>query len=108
MYTAFVGERTPSQDGMRCALVPFSEAAFEAGLADSLEPLRRIQPTIAQFSRVCCYDPGGANLPQCAGLLTARASAGRHENWIEAVQYLNMDPLREQKKEALRKLGDAA
>ena len=31
-----------------------------------------------------------------------------HENWIEAMQYLNMDPLAEQKKEALRKLGDAA
>jgi putative transposase len=31
-----------------------------------------------------------------------------HENWIEAMQYLNMDPLQEQKKEALRKLGDAA
>ena len=30
------------------------------------------------------------------------------ENWIEAMQYLNMDPLQEQKKEALRKLGDAA
>jgi len=27
---------------------------------------------------------------------------------IEAMQYLNMDPLQEQKKEALRKLGDAA
>jgi len=31
-----------------------------------------------------------------------------HENWIEAMQYLNIEPLREQKKEALRKLGDAA
>jgi hypothetical protein len=32
----------------------------------------------------------------------------KHENWIEAMQYLNMDPLQDQKKEALRKLGDAA
>jgi hypothetical protein len=31
-----------------------------------------------------------------------------HPIWIEAMQYLNMEPLREQKKEALRKLGDAA
>ena len=30
------------------------------------------------------------------------------ENWIEAMQYLNMQPLREQKKEALHQLGDAA
>jgi putative transposase len=30
------------------------------------------------------------------------------ETWIEAMQYLNMEPLAEQKKEALRKLGDAA
>ena len=30
------------------------------------------------------------------------------ENWIEAMQYLNMEPLAEQKREALRKLGDAA
>ncbi len=30
------------------------------------------------------------------------------ENWIEAMQYLNMEPLVEQKKEALRNLGDAA
>jgi len=27
-----------------------------------------------------------------------------HENWIEAMQYLNMEPLRKQEKEALRKL----
>jgi hypothetical protein len=31
-----------------------------------------------------------------------------NESWIEAMQYLNMEPLREQKKEVLRKLGDAA
>jgi hypothetical protein len=31
-----------------------------------------------------------------------------HENWIEAMQYLNMEPLLEQKKEALRRMGDAA
>ena len=30
------------------------------------------------------------------------------ENWIEAMQYLNMDPLAKQKKEVLRDIGDAA
>jgi transposase-like protein len=31
-----------------------------------------------------------------------------HENWIEAIRYINMDLLREHKKEALRKLDPAA
>ena len=31
-----------------------------------------------------------------------------HKSWIEAMQYLNMEPLRENKKEALRQLGEAA
>jgi hypothetical protein len=31
-----------------------------------------------------------------------------HENWIEATRYLNMEPLAEQKKEALRRIGEAA
>ena len=31
-----------------------------------------------------------------------------NENWIEAMQYLNMEPLAEQKKEAIRNLGDVA
>jgi putative transposase len=47
------------------------------------------------------------NAPACLRLVRALA-VEIHENWIEAMQYLNMDPLREQKKEALRKLGDAA
>src|SRR5260370_27020326 len=29
MYTAFVGAVAPGQDGMRCALFPISNAAFE-------------------------------------------------------------------------------
>jgi hypothetical protein len=28
-----------------------------------------------------------------------------HENWIEAMQYLHMEPLLEQKKEARRRMG---
>ena len=47
------------------------------------------------------------NAAACLRLVRALA-VEIHENWIEAMQYLNMDPLQEQKKEALRKLGDAA
>ena len=47
------------------------------------------------------------NATACLRLVRALA-VEIHENWIEAMQYLNMDPLREQKKEALRRLGDAA
>jgi putative transposase len=47
------------------------------------------------------------NAAACLRLVRALA-VEIHENWIEAMQYLNMDPLREQKKELLRKLGDAA
>ena len=48
-----------------------------------------------------------SNAPACLRLVRALA-AETHEEWIEAMQYLNMEPLKEQKKEALRKLGDAA
>ena len=47
------------------------------------------------------------NAAACLRLVRALA-AETHEEWIEAMQYLNMEPLKEQKKEALRKLGDAA
>src|SRR5690242_4806025 len=47
------------------------------------------------------------NPAACLRLVRALA-AETHEEWIEAMQYLNMEPLKEQKKEALRKLGDAA
>jgi putative transposase len=47
------------------------------------------------------------NAAACLRLIRALA-AETHEDWIEAMQYLNMEPLKEQKKEALRKLGDAA
>jgi putative transposase len=47
------------------------------------------------------------NAAACLRLVRALA-VEIHENWIEAMQYLNMDPLQEQKKEALRTLGDAA
>jgi putative transposase len=47
------------------------------------------------------------NTSACLRLVRALA-AETHEDWIEAMQYLNMEPLKEQKKEVLRKLGDAA
>lgn len=47
------------------------------------------------------------NAAACLRLVRALA-VEIHENWIEAMQYLNMEPLREQKKEALRKLGEVA
>lgn len=47
------------------------------------------------------------NAAACLRLVRALA-VEKHEDWIEAMQYLNMESLKEQKKEALRKLGDAA
>lgn len=51
-----------------------------------------------------------------ASFLTPRLACGRCErwplkrtrNWIEAMRYLTIEPCKEQKKEALRKLADAA
>ena len=47
------------------------------------------------------------NAAACLRLIRALA-VEMHENWIEAMQYLNMEPLLEQKKEALRRMADAA
>jgi putative transposase len=47
------------------------------------------------------------NAAACLRLVRALA-VEMHENWMEAMPYLNMEPLTEQKKEALRKRGDAA
>ena len=39
-------------------------------------------------------------------LRLVRALAGeRHENWLEAIRYLNMNHLKEHKKEALRAIA---
>jgi putative transposase len=45
------------------------------------------------------------NASACLRLVRALA-VEMHENWIEAMQYLNMEPLAEQKKEALRRMGE--
>ena len=47
------------------------------------------------------------NAESCLRLVRALA-VEIHENWIEAMRYLNMDALAEQKKEAMRRLDHAA
>jgi putative transposase len=44
------------------------------------------------------------NTASCLRLIRALA-VEMHENWIEATRYLNMEPLAEQKKEALRRIA---
>jgi putative transposase len=70
----------------------------------STNMLERLMEEIKRRTLVVRIFP---NAPACLRLIRALA-VETHENWIEAMQYLNMEPLREQKKEALRKLGDAA
>ncbi|HVI78248.1 MAG TPA: IS256 family transposase [Candidatus Acidoferrum sp.] len=70
----------------------------------STNMLERLMEELKRRTLVVRIFPNSA-----AGLRLVRALAVEiHENWIEAMQYLNMDPLREQKKELSRKLGDAA
>jgi transposase-like protein len=66
--------------------------------------LERLMEEIKRRTLVVRIFPNAA---ACLRLVRALA-AEIHESWIEAMQYLNMEPLREQKKEALRQLGDAA
>jgi putative transposase len=47
------------------------------------------------------------NAESCLRLVRALA-AEIHENWIEAMRYLNMDALAEQKKEQMRRIENAA
>ncbi|HLH04160.1 MAG TPA: IS256 family transposase [Bryobacteraceae bacterium] len=70
----------------------------------STNMLERLMEEIKRRTLVVRIFPNAA---ACLRLVRALA-AEKHEEWIEAMQYLNMDPLKEQKKEALRKLGDAA
>src|SRR5438270_9287204 len=77
----------------------------------SLAPAAPQKPEIDQHARAFdgrdqAAHARGPNLPNPAACLRlVRALAvERHENWIEAMQYLKMDPLHEQKKEALRRL----
>ena len=70
----------------------------------STNMLERLMEEIKRRTLVVRIFPNAAS---CLRLVRALA-VEIDENWIEAMQYLNMEPLAEQKKEALRKLGDAA
>jgi putative transposase len=70
----------------------------------STNMLERLMEEIKRRTLVVRIFPNAAS---CLRLVRALA-VEIDENWMEAMQYLNMEPLAEQKKEALRKLGDAA
>jgi putative transposase len=70
----------------------------------STNMLERLMEELKRRTLVVRIFPNSA---ACLRLVRALA-VEIHENWIEAMQYLNMEPLREQKKEALRKLGEVA
>jgi len=70
----------------------------------STNMLERLMEEIKRRTLVVRIFPNAA---ACLRLIRALA-VEVDENWIEAMQYLNMEPLAEQKREALRKLGDAA
>jgi putative transposase len=70
----------------------------------STNMLERLMEEIKRRTLVVRIFP---NPTACLRLVRA-LTAEMHESWIEAMQYLNMEPLAEQKKEALRRIGDAA
>ena len=70
----------------------------------STNMLERIMEEIKRRTLVVRIFPNGAS---CLRLVRALA-VEMHENWIEAIRYLNMEPLREQKKDLLRQIGEAA
>ena len=70
----------------------------------STNMLERLMEEIKRRTLVVRIFPNAAS---CLRLIRALA-VELDENWIEAMQYLNMEPLAEQKKEAMRRIGDAA
>jgi putative transposase len=70
----------------------------------STNMLERLMEEIKRRTLVVRIFP---NMAACLRLIRALA-VEIDENWIEAMQYLNMEPLAEQKKEALRRVEDAA
>lgn len=66
--------------------------------------LERINEEIRRRTRVIRIFP---NVASCLRLVRA-LTVEMHENWIEAIRYINMDLLKEHKKEVLRKLDEAA
>jgi putative transposase len=70
----------------------------------STNMLERIMEEIKRRTLVVRIFP---NATSCLRLVRALA-VEMHENWIEAIRYLHMEPLREQKKDLLRQIGEAA
>jgi putative transposase len=70
----------------------------------STNMLERINEEIRRRTRVIRIFPNDASCLRLVRALTVET----HENWIEAIRYINMDLLREHKKEALRKIDEAA
>lgn len=70
----------------------------------STNMLERQNEEIKRRTRVVRIFP---NASSCLRLVRA-LTVEMHENWIEAIRYLNMDDLREHKKATLRALGEAA
>jgi len=70
----------------------------------STNMLERINEEIRRRTRVIRIFP---NVASCLRLVRA-LTVEMHENWIEAIRYINMDLLKEHKKEALRRIDEAA
>ena len=70
----------------------------------STNMLERIMEEIKRRTLVVRIFPNGAG---CLRLVRALA-VEMHENWIEAIRYLNMEPLREQNKDFRRAIESAA
>ncbi|MDI9621721.1 MAG: transposase, partial [Acidobacteriota bacterium] len=66
--------------------------------------LERQHEEIKRRTRVVRIFPNAAS---CLRLVRALA-VEMHENWIEAIRYINMDDRREHKKEVLRRLDPTA
>jgi len=64
----------------------------------------RLMEEIKRRTLVVRIFPNEASCPRLVRALATEI----HEDWIEGTRYLDMEPLREQKKEALRRLGEAA
>ena len=70
----------------------------------STNMLERLNEEIKRRTLVVRIFP---NAESCLRLVRALALES-HENWIEAMRYLNMDALAEQKKEQMRRFDNAA
>jgi len=70
----------------------------------STNMLERIMEEIKRRTLVVRIFP---NASSCLRLVRA-LTVEMHENWIEAIRYLNMQPLRDQNKDAMKQFGEAA